>query len=382
MLQPIAAGSVGALTGFFGSFAVLLTGLRAAGASESQAASGLLALCIAQGLLSIVLSTRTRMPISYAWSTPGAALLVAAHRTDSSFSAAICAFALAGLLIAATGVFPQLAGLLDRIPSAVSGALLAGILLPFCLAPVTATARMPLLALPVVVVWIVLTRFAQRWAAPAAIVLAVVLTLTTGGGHVTLALPAIEPVPPVVDWTVIVGLAIPLAVVTMAGQNLPGLALLRSNDYRPPSRLLLIAGGLATTAVAPFGGHAVNLAAITGAIMVGPEAAEDRTRRWIAGVSSGVVYLLLGLGAAAATSLLGSTPPLLIEAGAGLALLGAFASGFSGALRSPETRTAAVITFLVVASGIAVAGIGSAFWGIVAGLLALIVLRPRRASPT
>ena len=380
MLQPIAAGLVGALTGFFGSFAVLLTGLRAAGADQGQAASGLLALCCAQGVLSIALSLRTRLPVSFVWSTPGAALLVAAHRGDSSFSAAVIAFALAGLLITATGVFPQFARLIERIPVAVSGALLAGILLPFGLAPVTAAVQLPLLALPIVLLWLVLTRFAPRWAAPTAIIAAIVLTLVTGTGRVAVGLPSLEVVPPRLDWIVIVGLAIPLAVVTMAGQNLPGLAVLKANGYRAPTRGLLVAGGLATVAVAPFGGHAVNLAAITGAITTGPEAGEDRSRRWIAGVTTGVVYLILGLGAAIATSLLGSAPPLLIEAGAGLALLGAFASGLTNALQSPETRMAAVVTFLVVASGIVVAGIGSAFWGIVAGLLALLVLRPRRPA--
>lgn len=379
MLQPIAAGLVGALTGFFGSFAVLLTGLRAAGADEGQAASGLLALCVAQGVLSIALSLRTRLPVSFVWSTPGAALLVAAHRADSSFSAAVVAFALAGLLITATGVFPQFARLIERIPVAVSGALLAGILLPFCLAPVTAAVQLPLLALPIVLLWLVLTRVAPRWAAPTAIVAAIVLTLVTGTGRVAVGLPSFEVVPPQIDWLVIVGLAVPLAVVTMAGQNLPGLAVLTANGYRAPTRGLLVVGGLATVAVAPFGGHAVNLAAITGALTAGPEAGEQ-SRRWIAGVTTGVVYLLLGLGAAIATSLLGSAPPLLIEAGAGLALLGAFASGLTTALHSPETRIAAVVTFLVVASGIVVAGIGSAFWGIVAGLLALLVLRPRRPA--
>lgn len=376
---PVVAGVVGTLTGFFGSFAVVLTGLTAARATPEQAASGLLTLCVLQGVLSIALSWRLRIPLCVAWSTPGAALLVAAHRATGSFTAAIGAFAFCGVLLTLTGAFPAVARLIDRIPVAVTGALLAGILLPFCLAPVTAAMRTPALGLPLIAVWLVLTRFAPRWAAAVTILVAVVLTITTGGGAPIVA-PSIVPLAPTLDPVLVISLGLPLYVVTMAGQNLPGLAVLRSAGYPPPTRLALMSTGIATVVAAPFGGHALNLAAITGAIMVGPESSPDPRRRWIAGVTSGALYLVLALGAGSAAALVGTAPPVLIEAGAGLALLGAFIGGLTTAVQSPGTRVPAAITFLVVASGATVGGIGSAFWGLIAGGAALLVLRrrPRR----
>ncbi|MBW0119665.1 benzoate/H(+) symporter BenE family transporter, partial [Pseudonocardia abyssalis] len=264
-MQPFLAGIVAALVGFAGAFTVVLSGLRAAGADEAQAASGLLAVCIASGIVAVVLGLRYRMPISIAWSTPGAALLISADTPAGGFPAAVGAFLLCGGLIVVAGLVPPLARLVAAIPPHVAGAMLAGVLLPLCLAPVRAIAEVPLLAAPVVVVWVLVGRFARAWAVPAALVVAVGLIVATGPAVVGGA-PSIVWTPPTFDVPTLVGIGLPLFLVTMASQNVPGMAVLAQFGYRPPLRPILAATGIATVAGAPFGGHAVNLAAISAAL--------------------------------------------------------------------------------------------------------------------
>ena len=370
MLQPIIAGVIGALTGFASSFALVIAGLLAVGATPEEAASGLLALCIAQALLAGFLSWRSRLPLSFAWSTPGAALLVAAEGSTGSYGAAIGAFIVCGLLILVSGLWGRLGRAMTRIPMPLAGAMLAGILFPICIAPVTAVIEEPLLAAPVIVVWLLLVRWATRWAVPAAMLVAILgATLSPG---FTLTMPTFDPL-------VIVSLGIPLYIVTMAGQNVPGFAVLTTLGYRDvPARRVLASSGLATAVSAPFGGFALNLAALTAALMAGPDSHPDPARRWVAPVAGGLTYVLLGLGAGVATALVAAAPPILIIAVAGLALLGAFTTGLVSAFEAPETRLTAAVTLIVVASGVVVLGIGSAFWGLVVGAVVLIVTRPRR----
>ena len=388
LAQPISAGIVGTVTGFASSFALVIAGLTAVGASPAQAASGLLALCVFQGILAIVLGLRFRIPLSFAWSTPGAALLIAAQKTTGDFHAAVGAFLLCGLLLLITGLWPWLARAMTRIPKPIASAMLAGILLPICLAPVLAAVQLPLLALPVVAVWLLLARLAPRWAVPAAVVVTALL-VAFGGSGADLAgadlVPQVQFAVPAVDPLLLVSLGLPLYVVTMAGQNVPGFAVLSTFGYEhPPARAILASTGGATVLSSLFGGYTVNLAAITAAIMAGPDADPDRGRRWVASVTGGIAYLALGLGAGAATALVSASPPILIEAVAGLALLSAFATAISAALEVPEHRIVAVITFLVVDSGIVVVGIGSAFWGLLVGGVAMLWLRrrPRALAPT
>ncbi|MFT4030440.1 MAG: benzoate/H(+) symporter BenE family transporter, partial [Protaetiibacter sp.] len=361
--QPVGAGLVSAVTGFASSFALVVAGLKAVGASPDEAASGLLALCLLQGVLAIVLGVRYRMPLAIAWSTPGAALLVAAQATTGDYRAAVGAFLLCGVLLVLTGLWPALARAMTRIPKPIASAMLAGILFPICLAPVLAAVEMPALALPVVIVWLVLARLAPRWAVPAAVLTTVVVVLASGEGADLAAAslwPRVTVTWPVLDPAVLVSLGVPLYVVTMAGQNVPGFAVLTTFGYsHPPARAILAGTGAATVAGAVFGGYTLNLAAITAAMVAGPDAHPDPGRRWVASVTGGVAYLVLGLGAGAATVLVSVTPPILITAVAGLALLGAFATAATGALEEPSTRVVAVVTFLVVASGVTVAGIGS-----------------------
>jgi benzoate membrane transport protein len=376
-VQPFLAGIVAALVGFAGAFTVVLAGLRAVGADESQAASGLLAVCVASGVVAVVLGWRYRMPISIAWSTPGAALLISAGVPAGGFPAAVGAFLLCGVLIVVAGLVPALARLVAAIPPHVAGAMLAGVLLPLCLAPVRAVAEVPLLAVPVVLVWVLVGRFARAWAVPAALVVAVGAIVLTGPAVVGAA-PVPVWTPPVFDVPALVGIGLPLFLVTMASQNVPGMAVLAQFGYRPPLRPILAATGLATLAGAPFGGHAVNLAAISAALVAGPEGGPP-SRRWVASIVNGTALAVLGLGAGIATAVVVASPPVLIEAVAGLALLGALASSLAAAVGSVEGREAAAVTFVVTAAGVAFLGLGSAFWGLLAGA-AMTLLHRRRAT--
>lgn len=384
VLQPIIAGVIGALTGFASSFALVIAGLIAVGASPAEAASGLLILCIAQALLAGLLSWRFRLPLSFAWSTPGAAVLVAAQGVTDDYSAAIGAFLVCGVLLAITGLWPALGRAMTRIPMPIAGAMLAGILVPICIAPVTALIEQPVLAAPVIVVWLVLLRFASRWAVPAAMLVAIIGIVITGADAVAEAplAPVLALTPPAFDAAVIVSLGVPLFIVTMAGQNVPGFAVLSTLGYREvPARAILTSSGAATVLAAPFGGFALNLAAITAALMGGPDAHPDPSRRFIAPIAGGATYIVLGLAAGAATALVTAAPPILIIAVAGLALFSALASGLVAAFEPPDTRVVAAVTLVVVASGVVVAGIGSAFWGLAAGSIVMLVTRTRSPRP-
>jgi len=376
ILQPITAGIVASIAGFASSFALLIAGLRAVGATEAEAASGLLVLCVFQGALAIGLSLRYRLPLSFAWSTPGAALLVAAHNTTGNFHAAVGAFLLCGILLLATGLWPWLARTMTRIPRPIASAMLAGILFPICLAPVQAAVQLPLLAIPPIVVWLVLTRFAPRWAVAGAVVVTAVAVVLSGP-HIAAVhlLPTIRFVLPAFEPFVLIGLGIPLYIVTMAGQNVPGFAVLRTFGYEnPPARAMLAATGVATAVGSVFGAYTLNLSAIVAAMMAGPDADPDRERRWVATVSSGIAYTVIGLAAGAATALVSASPPILIEAVAGLALLGALISSITAALEDPQHHLVAIVTFLVVASGIQLFNIGSAFWGLIVGAIVMLAL--------
>ncbi|OZV80198.1 benzoate transporter [Micromonospora echinospora] len=388
VLQPVLAGVVTALVGFASSFTVVLAGLRAVGATETQAASGLLAVCLVSGASAVWLGLRHRLPMSVAWSTPGAALLVATGPVAGGWPAAVGAFVVSGLLVVAAGLFPPLSRAVAAIPKPIAGAMLAGVLLPLCTAPVRALVEVPALAGPVVVVWLLLHRFARRWAVPGALVVAVVaIASTTPSGRLggTGLWPAFDPTPPAWSMSALAGLAVPLFLVTMAAQNVPGMAVLTGYGYRPPFGSALRVTGLASVAAAPVGGHAVNLAAITAALAAGPDAHPDPDRRWIASVTAGAGLALLGLGAGVATTLVLLSPPVLIEAVAGLALIGALATALTSAVAEPDDREAAVVTFVVTAAGVTLLGIGGAFWGLLAGGAMRLLFRrrpvPQRGRP-
>lgn len=324
------------------------------------------------------------MPISTAWSTPGAALLVAATRDDAHFAASVGAFVVCGVLIVLCGLWPWLGRLVTGIPKPIASAMLAGILFPICLAPVTASIEYPALALPIVVTWLIVFRLAPRWAVPAAmLVCGIVIALSAGTGWLTQesVAPQLVFVMPEFDPIVIVSLGVPLFIVTMAGQNVPGFAVMSTFGYRVPPQPALVTTGALSAAGGVFGGLGINLAAITAAIMASPEAHPDRERRWVATVTAGFCYVLLGLGASVATALVAASPSIIIIAVAGLAVVGALITSIAGALDDPTHRITAISTFLVTASGVTLLGIGSAFWGLLTGAAFMVWLGWRRKAP-
>jgi benzoate membrane transport protein len=366
--QAAFQGVIVALVGYASSVAVVVQGLRAMGASPAEIASGLFFLGIAKGLAAIGLSLWTRMPISIAWTTPGLALLAVTPAVTGGFPAAVGAFIAAAGLIALTGLWPALGRLIQMIPKAIANAMLAGILFKLCLAPFVALKQMPLIAGAVLLTWVVMTKFAKLYAVPAAVAVAVGF-IAWGGTFAGSGMvwPSITLVVPAFTWDAMISIAIPLYIVTMTSQNITGLAVLSTFDYRPDPRLGLVATGAASAAAAPFGMPTINFAAITAALCAGPDAHSDRERRYVAAVVGGVGYIVLSALAGVTTALVVNSSPILIEAAAGLALLGAFASATAGALQAEEDRIPAMAALLVTASGLALFGIGPAFWGLVAG---------------
>jgi benzoate membrane transport protein len=378
-LQPVLAGVLTSVVGFASAFTVVLAGLAGVGATDAQAASGLLALCVAMGAVAILLGLRLRVPVSVAWSTPGAALLATVGVPDGGWSAAVGAFVIAGALTILAGLWGQLGRLIAAIPAPLASAMLAGVLLPICEGPARAVVDIPSQAVPVVVTWVVLLRVARRWAVPGALVAAAIAVALGGGFHVPSGglFPHPELTAPTFGAGALVGIALPLFIVTMASQNVTGMTVLASFGYRPPLRPILISTGIGSVVAAPAGGHAVNVAAITAALSAGPDADPDPDRRWIASVTGGVVYLVLGLGAGLATALVSSAPPVLVQCVAGLALLAPLAGALTAAMADAAMRDAAVATLVVSASGITALQISAPFWGLVAGLLLLAVQRAR-----
>lgn len=383
--RPIVAGVVTALVGVTSSFAVVLAGLDAVGASRAEAASGLLVLCLTMGAASIVLAWRYRMPITVAWSTPGAAVLAATGAVEGGWGAAVGAFVVTAGLILLTALWPQLGRLIARIPPSIAQAMLAGVLLPLCLAPVTGIVANPWGVVPVMLTWLVFVRLAPRWAVPLAFVTAAVVigvhVATTGIAlDPALLVPQLSFTAPTLTVGAVVGLALPLFLVTMASQNVPGVAIMRSFGYEVPWRPAMLVTGLGTALGATAGGHAINLAAISAALAAAPDADPDSRRRWVAGVSTGASAIILGGLSAALVALVAVAPVAVIPAVAGIALFVAFGSAVQQAIDDPGERLPAVVTFLVAASGVAIAGVSAAFWALVAGLVVREVLHVGRRA--
>ncbi len=384
-LPPLVAGIVTVLIGISSSVAIVFQAAQAAGADAITTGSWILAFGLGIGLTCIGLSWRYRMPVITAWSTPGAALL-ATSLGGVPLAEATGAFLFCGLLITLAGITGLFERMIGRIPQALAAALLAGVLSRFALEAVTAFGSQP---------WLVGVMFAayllgRRWVAR----YAVLLMLTAGLG-LALALGLVDssrvtlaPAVPVWVWprfdpAVLVGVGVPLFIVTMASQNVPGVAVLRASGYQPPISAITAATGLATTLLAPLGAFAVNLAAITAALCTGPDAHPDPARRWRAGVFAGLLYIAVGLLGASVALLLAALPRELVIALAGIALLGTIASALAQVGADERWREPAVVTFLVTLSGVGWLGIGAAFWGLVAGVLtaALASWRRGRRAP-
>jgi len=380
--STLVAGFVAVLVGYTSSVAIIFQATVALGATPAQTASWLWALGLGMGLTSLALSLWTRQPVLTAWSTPGAALL--ASTSGVTMPEAIGAFIVCGLLMAWAGASGWFEKLMDRIPIAIASALLAGVLARFGLDAATTVTTAPALVLSMAAAYLLGRSLWPRYAVPGVLAVGVAVAAMQGqiglaamDGAQVFALPVWTT--PRFSWSAAIGVALPLFIVTMASQNLPGVAAQRASGYRTPVSASITVTGAATTLLAPFGGYAFNLAAITAAICMGREAHEDPARRYTASAAAGLFYVLLGLAGGAVAMLLAAFPRELVTAIAGLALLGTIAGALAAALKDEHHRDAAILTFLVGLSGLNLFGIGAAFWAVLAGSAALLI--PRLAKP-
>ena len=375
--SALVAGFVAVLVGFTSSVVIVFQAAAALGATPAQTASWIWALGLGMGLTSLGLSLKYRMPVLTAWSTPGAALLVTAG-VGVPMAEAVGAFIVCALLITLAGATGWFARVMDRIPQALAAALLAGVLARFAFDAFAALPREPAIVGAMCAAFVAGRRWWPRYAVPGVLAVGVAVAaaqgrLAFGGIEWGLATPVFTM--PAFSLAAIVGIALPLFVVTMASQNLPGVAAQRAAGYAVPVSPAIATTGVATLLLAPFGAYALNLAAITAAICMGREAAEDPARRWWASAAAGVFYIVVGLLGGAVVALLAAFPKELVLAVAGLALLSTIGSGLATAMKDEAEREAALVTFVVTASGLVLWGIGSAFWGVVAGVVVRLALR-------
>lgn len=378
--SAIAAGLVAVLVSFGGTAVLMVQAGHAAGLDAARIGSWIGSLSLVLGLGGAAYSLRTGLPIVMAWSTPGAALLVTAL-AGVPFPEAIGAFVLAAALTLACGLFGWIDPILRRIPGEVAAAMLAGVLLNFGMGIFTNVGKQPALVLAMCAAYLVCRRWAPRYAV--LVVMAVAVAMAAGLGLIQVDqldwhLTEFVWTTPVFSTQAAVSLGVPLFVVAMASQNLPGLAILQAAGYRPPASRLVAATGFLGLLAAPFGAHSVTLGAISAAICTGPEAHAEPSKRYIAAATYGVSYFALSIVAGAVAVFFQALPAALLAALAGLALLGTIMGGMAAAMANPQRREAALITLLATASGFSFWGIGSAFWGLVAGLLAHTVFEYRR----
>ncbi len=368
-VSVVTSAIVAVLVGFGGSVAVILEATKAVGASSEQTASWVAALCLSMMVTTAYLSLRHRLPIVTAWSTPGAALI--ATTTGITIEAAIGAFILAACLILMTAAIRPLNALVERIPSAIASSMLAGVLFGFVVAIFEALLNLPYLVAPLILAFVLLRLYSPAWAVLLVLGLGVVLVyaLDLSEPVADLTISNFVWITPEFDLAVMIGLGIPLYIVTMASQNLPGFAVLRAAGYAVPTRSILTITGLASLLSAGFGAHTSNLAAIVASICTGPEAHPDKTKRWLGGPIYAGGYAILALFGGALVIILESFPAELIAAMAGIALTGPLVNAIGTGLADEKNRFAAVTTFVVTASGISAFGISAAFWGLLGGLV-------------
>lgn len=376
-VPAVVAGFVTVLVGFTSSAAIVFQAAQATGANAAQIGSWMWALGLGMGVTCIGLSLRYRMPVVTAWSTPGAAMLIASG-SGLPLPEAIGAFVLSALLMMAAGFSGWFERIISRIPVSLASAMLAGVLLRFGLDVFVAMQSQLLMALAMFVVYLLTRRLLPRYAVIATLLVGIAIAAASGlmgWGSVQLALARPVWVTPSLSLSAVFGIALPLFVVTMASQNVPGVAVIRAAGYPVPISPVIGWTSAVNAVLAPFGAYALNLAAITAAICMGREAHEDKDRRYVAAVAAGVFYVLIGVFGATVASLFAAFPKELVMAIAGIALLGTIGNSLAAAMRDEHDREAALVTFLVTASGLSLFGIGAAFWGLVAGIATLLVAR-------
>jgi benzoate membrane transport protein len=374
--SAVVAGFIAMLTGYTSSLVLMFQAGQAAGLSNGQISSWIWSLSIGMAICCIGLSLRYRAPIMIAWSTPGAALLITSL-PGVAYGEAIGAYIVASGMIVVIGLTGTFDRLMRRIPGSLAAALLAGVLFKIGLEICVAAEQQPLLVCAMLLAYLLGKRWQPRYAVLAALIVGGVLAglfglLNFEQFELQLAVP--EWTTPSFSLAAVISIGIPLFIVAMASQNLPGMAVLRANGYDVPASPLLTATGLTSILLAPFGSHGIHMAAISAAICTGPQAHEDPQKRYTAAIWCGVFYGIAGIFGATLAALFNALPKALILSIAALALFASIIGGLTQAMSEPKEREAALITFLVTASGMTLFSVGSAFWGIVAGLLTLAIL--------
>lgn len=376
-VSMVSAALVAALVGYGSTIALVLSAALAVGANAAQTASWVLAICLAKAVGSAGLGWYSRVPVVLAWSTPGAALIAAS--SGFTINEAVGAFILAGVLIALTGLIRPLQDLVARIPGEIAAALLAGVLVPFVLRLAGAVEISAVTVLPMIAVFAVVRLRNPSFAVLAALALGLLLGLWGVPVHgLGVTLPAPLFIMPEFHTGALIGLGLPLYLVTMASQNLPGFATLRAAGYEPPVRPALITTGGLSAVSALFGAHTVSMAAITAAICLGDDVHPDRTERWKVSLAYGGIWVLLGLFGPVVIALLSILPPPVVTGLVALALIGPLSGALSSAYGTPKHRFAATVTLTVTASGVTFLGIGAALWGLLAGLVFYVMEEARR----
>jgi len=381
-ISAIVAGLIAVIISYAGPLVIVFQAANGAGLPHDVISSWIGAISIGSGFAAIIMSIAYRAPVITAWSTPGAALLVLAL-PNTPYAEAIGAF----IFAAAISTFLGLSGLFDtvvsRIPKAIAAAMLAGILFHFGAQIFVEFSLDPWIVGSMILGYLIVKRFSARYAITAVLVIGLLISWANGAVHTqSLSLEFAKPVftQPVLSWNTIISLGIPLALVTLTGQFVPGVAVLRTFGYQTPANPLVWITSIISLVLAPFGAHGINLAAITAAICSGREAHPDPSKRYVAGIALGVFYIIAGIFGATLAGLFSALPKTMIATLAGLALLGAIANGLSAAMSEEKARESALMTFLVTASGASFFGLGSAFWGLIIGILSYAVWNTKMAQ--
>nr|WP_319527064.1 benzoate/H(+) symporter BenE family transporter [Pseudomonas laurentiana] len=382
-VSALVAGLIATLISYAGPLVIVFQAAHSAQLSAAELSSWVWAISIGSGLLGVVLSLRYKVPVVIAWSAPGSALLVALL-PNIGFAEAVGAYIVANLIILGVGVSGAFDRIVSKLPSAISAAMLAGILFSFGTGLFLSVKAQPVLVLTMFVTYLLFKRLAPRYAVLAVLICGVSLSL--GNGELKRSALVIGLATPVLtlpefSWNAVLSISLPLVMVALTGQFVPGVVVLRNDGYATAASPIISSSAFTSLLLAPFGCHGLNLAAITAAICTGRESHDDPHRRYWAGVCGGALYLLLGVFGATLVSLFSAFPAALIAALAGLALFGAIGGALAGAMSVPADREAALITFLVTASGMSFLGLSAAFWGLIFGLFAHLLLNLRRVAP-
>ncbi|MCY1217632.1 Inner membrane protein YdcO [compost metagenome] len=379
-LSALVAGFIATVISYAGPLVIIFQAAKSAGLPAEVLSSWVWAISIGSAVLGIALSLRFRVPIVIAWSAPGSALLVS-MLPDISLNEAVGAYILANALILLVGLSGAFDRIVGKLPAAISAAMLAGILFSFGTQLFVSLKDKPAMVLAMFVTYLVFRRLLPRYAVMAVLVVGCAFAFVAGELNTSaLVIGFATPVwiEPEFSWHAMLNIALPLVMVALTGQFVPGIAVLRNDGYQTPASPIISASALGSLLLAPFGCHGLNLAAITAAICTGRESHEDRDKRYVAGVIGGLCYLLLGIFGATLVSIFSAFPKELVAALAGLALFAAIAGALAGSMAVPDDREAALVTFLVTASGMSFLGLSAAFWGLIFGLFAHLLLKARR----